>query len=330
MEKLIHSFDPQGGILNEKNKQRGIFYSKGKGEDAILTLRLKGGNITDMPLTFELFNSVNSIVKQPNDTKYRDNVEPSYNPFPYNPNYTPLDHSVQFPRPLTPSFIINKLSWIAIRPETPAYPTVGFQNSEAWGRVGYIPLFNDKGELNYTYLPIWHASVLGYDPAINISCGQMPYKRLLDNISNGLVMHVKKMRIESNNPNQFANGLEIYRYSSLGQDKSIFISPSEFKKVEDKQGNVIDIDRQFYIDKLTAIYSRLEAWSDLSQTPDMTITFWIKMFKDNGIRIAGDILPPAKKLLQGKPMTQTELEEYRKNKINLNKKGEHKLNAPKQ
>lgn len=259
----LQNFDPTGIIVDETNPLgRGKFQAAGLGKEAIFTIRIK--NNDNATRRVELFNALNSIVEIPNDSEYVATAPVNGYPF----------------RPFTSSGILGLLSRVAVDPET------GGPENEGDVIVPSIAIFNDlSGDLCYVQsktLTQWNANPLGaQDQNANIwvKCSQVPYKRLLADCKD-LVLAIRMMKIQFASENQKKNALELTRVKSFGGSESNTLEPSEFFKPENQQSLVIDIPRDFYIDKATGIFF------DLEPLEDMQITFFCKMFRNNGTVIA--------------------------------------------
>lgn len=259
----IESFDPTGAIVEELNpNNRGKFTSAGKGKDAVFTIRVV--NQTSSRKRVELFNSLNSIVKIPNDSEYTATA-PVTN-FPY--------------RPFTSSGLLNILGQLAVDPEGSS------SGQESAILVPSVALYNDlNGDLCYVTqqtLATWQSAGLTSQNAgadMWVRCNQIPYKRLVEDLSS-LVLKVNKTKMQFASANQMKNALEFVRVKSFGGIESNTMEPSEFFKPENNQSLLVDIPRSYYIDKATGIFFDLEA------SEDMQITFSVTMYRNNGVVIA--------------------------------------------
>jgi hypothetical protein len=253
----IESFDPTGAIVDEKNPgQRGKFKSQGIGKDAIFTLRLK--NNTASQKKVELFNPIAGITNISNDSQYA--------------NYGAY-------QPFTASSIINKMSAIAIGAEG------GGAGQESAIAFGAIAIFNDlNGDL--CYLPTFTTAQYAAAPLLAtntiadayVRCNQVPYKRFLADLQD-LVLDIRRTKMQFSSDAQLYNPIDFQRIKTFGGAESNTLEPSEFFNPENNQDRVINIDRQYYVDKQTALYIILEP------NEDMLMTFFCKMYRNNGIVI---------------------------------------------
>lgn len=265
------SFDPLGGLIDKDKPNLSRFDSKGI--DAILNIRVK--NLQDISTrTAEIFNSLGSIVKYPNNTRY------------YNNSYSYTDGKNAPPQPLTTHTILGILGAVAVAPET------GLGVSESAQQVPTIAIFSDKdGSLCFARtapLLTWNNIS---DPSqiadIVIQCAELPYRRFFDDLS-GLVMLIEETKmIVSNTPYQqghpfppsaimqLRNPLEITRKTDLGPVKTTTIEPSDYIDQKKPQSNVAVITKKFFIDKNTGIIFDIQAQTDV------LFVFKVKMFINN-------------------------------------------------
>lgn len=266
----IASFDPNQGIFNEsaqdKMKRGGWDMPEG-GERVNFSIIMK--NKSAQTINLELFNAERSVFKVLNNDLYSKN-QASQQYGPYNIKQTLYD-----------------ITSLSTNP-TVSLDTLGIS-------VNPTAYFNDAGDgiflsdRSYSNTLATLSAMIGGGidvagtPGVNIpdafiQCQELPYTSLLDDISQGLVLDINQMRIQTSVVSVFQNGINLIRWQSFGGSQT---NPLPFSIGRDPKNNLtdtIDILKSFLVDKKTGIYFKLPAGCQLS------ITFFAIAYRANGIK----------------------------------------------
>lgn len=271
----LQTFDPASPFARNV-RASSEFQNKSKSllKDAVITLRIQ--NKTDQTRTVELFNTIKHITKVPNTAIYGSVI-----------------------KPLSISTIASVLATIVNNVQTGVsdarHPFV-----TALTALNGTAFWDDaSGNLVYNYADtrpfgstvtnisldgidsqtIAIDSVLNTSPSTTemvVSCAQMPYRQLVDNLAS-MVISIRQWKIQTSSENQIKNAFRPYLYGDLGVVTNDSFEPSEFFQPENQQTKLINMTRQMYVTKNTAVYI------DIEPNEDMQITLNVQAFRDNGL-----------------------------------------------
>ena len=263
----IASFDPNQGIFNEsaqdKMKRGGWDMPEG-GERVNFSIIMK--NKSGNTINLELFNAERSVLTVNNNDLYSKNLSTQ--------QYRP--HSQ-----LRALYEISALSGNAGAPLGFTADASAFTSDE-----GDALFTSDRP---YANLKTTIENIFGNGidtpgtPGVNIpdafiTCNELPYASLLNDIKEGLVLDINQMRIQTSVVSVFQNGINLIRWQSFGGSQT---NPLPFSIGRDPKNNLtdtIDILKSFLVDKKTGIYFKLPAGCQLS------ITFFAIAYRANGIK----------------------------------------------
>jgi hypothetical protein len=123
------------------------------------------------------------------------------------------------------------------------------------------------------------SDVLNTSPSTSemiVSCAQMPYRQLVDNLGS-MVLSIRQWKLQTSSENQIKQAFRPYLYGDLGVVTNDSFEPSEFFNPENQQTKLINMTRQMYVNKNTAVYIDVEPFED------MQLTLNVSAFRDNGL-----------------------------------------------
>jgi hypothetical protein len=115
---------------------------------------------------------------------------------------------------------------------------------------------------------------------VEISCQQVPYRRLLEDCKD-MVLKVNLTRINYNDTNGKNNDLRFKKYKSFAEEDNNSISPLTYFDPKQFQSLIVDIPEVYYIDKMTGLYM------DVEPLADVALNFFIVAYRNNGLAFDG-------------------------------------------
>jgi hypothetical protein len=275
----LSTFDPASPFArNVRASSEFQNRTKDKLKDAVITLRIQ--NKTDQVRTVELFNTIKHITKVPNTAIYGSVI-----------------------KPLSISTIASALATMVSNQQTAVsddrHPFVTLLNP-----LNGTAFFDDNsGNLVYNYSDtrpfgatntnitldgiasrtIEISDVLNTSPSTSemvVSCAQMPYRQLVDNLGS-MVLSIRQWKLQTSSENQIKQAFRPYLYGDLGVVTNDSFEPSEFFNPENQQTKLINMTRQMYVNKNTAVYIDVEPFED------MQLTLNVSAFRDNALGYLG-------------------------------------------
>lgn len=262
----MHNFDPTGSILDEPAGQsRGVWDSANTGKDAVFSLQIQ--NATSGVQKAEMFGAANSIVDIPNTAYYGGGVD-AYKPFTTKQMLA----------------LIGQVATTAEASEEAIQPPAMVIWDDSNGNLVYIASAG-----SFFPLSQWATFFTSQAPltvatagvTLIISCLQRPYKALMADLRD-LVLHVRMMRIRYSNLDGIDFPLSYSRPKSFGGADSNTNEVLTYQSPQNQLNNVVDVPTQFYVDKLTSVYTDVadNGGSAYSQT---TYNFWVNAYRNNGL-----------------------------------------------
>jgi len=266
----LSTFDPTGSIVREKdNEHRGNYLASADNTRATLSIRVKSGS--SQKQTVELFSALNNLAFIKNDSVISAG--------------TPVG-------PVTPFSLLKVIGRLASIVDTPANEIVDGANAAAVQTYNNA-IFNDNnGNLLYTlgsFMDLGHWG-LAYPNVpmssatdgvfMEISCQQVPYRRLLEDCKD-MVLKVNLTRIAYSTTQGKYNDLRFKKYKSFAQEDNNAISPLSYFSPNQFQPMEVDIPEVYYIDKMTGLYL------DIEPMDDVTLNFFIVAYRNNGLAFDG-------------------------------------------
>lgn len=271
----LQTFDPASPFARNV-RASSEFQNKSKSllKDAVITLRVQ--NKTGQTRTVELFNTIKHITKVPNTAIYGSVVKP-----------LSISTIASF---LTTIMRQNNATLIAGKINAGNVSTDPLAGVAFWDDNTGNLIYNYGAHREYEYNLVDHVvqglnltssltfDVLGAVPndQMTVSCAQMPYRQLVDNLAS-MVLSIRQWKIQTSSENQIKNAFRPYLYGDLGVVTNDSFEPSEFFQPENQQTKLINMTRQMYVTKNTAVYIDIEPYED------MQITLNVQAFRDNGL-----------------------------------------------
>lgn len=278
----LQTFDPASPFARNV-RAASEFQNKSKSllKDAVITLRIQ--NKTAFTRTVELFNTIKHITKVPNTAIYGSVVKPLsistiaslLATISYNASQSLGSERTPFVTALAP------LSGVAFWDDATGNLVYNYESPRPYG----AQVFQSSIELTtdaMTLVKVDNYSILeGLNPMPSttemvVSCAQMPYRQLVDNLAS-MVLSIRQWKIQTSSENQIKNAFRPYLYGDLGVVTNDSFEPSEFFQPENQQTKLINMTRQMYVTKNTAVYIDIEPYED------MQITLNVQAFRDNGL-----------------------------------------------
>lgn len=262
----LPTFDPTGGILRENSTgNRGIYVSQGgQSTNAQLSIRIKSG--TSVKQTVEIFSAINNVAFIKNDSLF-------------------TAGSAVGP---TTTFSLLKLIGAIANSAKANEPTVATQPTAIFNDdSGNLIYTNGTQGVNSLNVGAWGAlypsapvSIATNGCFMEISCGQVPYRRLIEDMKD-MVIRVNRTRISYTNAQGKYNDLRFKKYKSFAKEDNNEVSPQAYFSPDQFQSLLIDIPEIYYVDKLTGLYMDIEAGDDVS------LQFFITAYRNNGLNFEG-------------------------------------------
>jgi hypothetical protein len=271
----LSTFDPASPFArNVRASSEFQNRTKDKLKDAVITLRIQ--NRTSVVRTVELFNTIKHITKVPNTAIYGSVIKPLS-------ISTIASFLTTLMRQNNAALIAGKIN--AGNVSTDPLAGVAFWD-DLTGNLVYNYGANREFNYNtqdYTVQGLDVRSSLTLDtlgPIPNdqmlVSCAQMPYRQLVDNLG-AMVLSIRQWKLQTSSENQIKQAFRPYLYGDLGVVTNDSFEPSEFFNPENQQTKLINMTRQMYVNKNTAVYIDVEPYED------MQLTLNVSAFRDNGL-----------------------------------------------
>lgn len=271
----LQTFDPASPFARNV-RASSEFQNKSKSllKDAVITLRVQ--NKTNETRTVELFNTIKHITKVPNTAIYGSVIKP-----------LSISTIASF---LTTLMRQNNAALIAGKINAGNVSTDPLAGVAFWDDNTGNLIYNYGANREYNYTTQDYtvqgldvrssltSDVLGAVPTdqMLVSCAQMPYRQLVENLAS-MVISIRQWKIQTSSENQIKNAFRPYLYGDLGVVTNDSFEPSEFFQPENQQTKLINMTRQMYVTKNTAVYI------DIEPNEDMQITLNVQAFRDNGL-----------------------------------------------
>jgi hypothetical protein len=248
-------------------------------KDAVITLRIQ--NKSASTKTVELFNTIKHITKVPNTAIYGSVVRPlSINTLVgvlsslIQSNNDSL--SVNNPKVVTS---LLPLRGVAFWDDLTGNLVYNYGLPQDYDlTAGANGVYNVSGGATQVVSTAVMSNTLGAvstDQMI-VSCSQLPYRQLVDNLGT-MILNIRQWKIQTSSENQIKNAFRPYLYGDLGVVTNDSFEPSEFFQPENQQTKLINMTRQMWVDKNTAIYI------DVEPLEDMQITLNVSAYRDNAL-----------------------------------------------
>lgn len=280
----LSTFDPASPFArNVRASSEFQNRTKDKLKDAVITLRIQ--NKTDQVRTVELFNTIKHITKVPNTAVYGGTIKPLsistiaslLATISYNANNALSDSKIPVFRNLAP------LNGTAFWDDATGNLVYNYDQTRPFGTTVSNQNINaivngDPGEA-ITVQTTDVQDALNPTPSTTemiVSCAQMPYRQLVDNLAS-MVISIRQWKLQTSSENQIKQAFRPYLYGDLGVVTNDSFEPSEFFQPENQQTKLINMTRQMYVNKNTAVYIDVEPFED------MQLTLNVSAFKDNGL-----------------------------------------------
>lgn len=271
----LSTFDPASPFArNVRASSEFQNRTKDKLKDAVITLRIQ--NKTNEVRTVELFNTIKHITKVPNTAIYGAVIKP-----------LSISTIASF---LTTLMRQNNAALIAGKINAGNVSTDPLAGVAFWDDSTGNLIYNYGANREYLYntqdytvqgLDVRSSltsDVLGAVPTdqMVVSCAQMPYRQLVDNLAS-MVISIRQWKLQTSSENQIKQAFRPYLYGDLGVVTNDSFEPSEFFQPENQQTKLINMTRQMYVNKNTAVYIDVEPFED------MQLTLNVSAFRDNGL-----------------------------------------------
>jgi hypothetical protein len=271
----LSTFDPASPFArNVRASSEFQNRTKDKLKDAVITLRIQ--NKTDQVRTVELFNTIKHITKVPNTAIYGSVIKPlsistiasALATMVSNQQTAVLDDRHPFVT------LLNPLDGTAFFDDTTGNLIYNYNDTRPFGAT--LTNITLDGVASRT---IQISDVLNTSPSTSemiVSCAQMPYRQLVDNLGS-MVLSIRQWKLQTSSENQIKQAFRPYLYGDLGVVTNDSFEPSEFFNPENQQTKLINMTRQMYVNKNTAVYIDVEPYED------MQLTLNVSAFRDNGL-----------------------------------------------
>jgi hypothetical protein len=241
----LPTFDPSGLIINEKdnNLGRGMFNAE-QNQEATISITIQ--NLSGAKQTVELFNAIQNMVAIENPSAWL-----------YGQAFKPFSFGVTF---YALAGVVNAADKTAERAVT--FPNV---------------IFYSGGNMIYYGTQTVSAWATTNTNQVVISCGQVPYQRLIEDLKD-MVLRVSKIRMQYTTATGKNNDLRFVRNKSFAGPDNNSISPLTYFTEANFQANTVTIPTNIYIDKLTGIFLDVEIGETL------TMNLFVTAYRNNGVR----------------------------------------------
>ena len=271
----LSTFDPASPFArNVRASSEFQNRTKDKLKDAVITLRIQ--NKTSQVRTVELFNTIKHITKVPNTAIYGAVIKPLsissiasvLATMSYAQNTAVADNRHPF------VINLNPLNGVAFWDDNTGNLIYNYEQTRPFGTT--------LNNISLDGVDSQTISVLdGLNPSPSstemvVSCAQMPYRQLVDNLAS-MVISIRQWKLQTSSENQIKQAFRPYLYGDLGVVTNDSFEPSEFFQPENQQTKLINMTRQMYVNKNTAVYIDVEPFED------MQLTLNVSAFRDNGL-----------------------------------------------
>lgn len=241
----LPTFDPSGLIVNEKSTPggRGIFDSE-QSQEATISITMQ--NLSGAKQTVELFNAIQNMVTIENPSAWL--YGQAFKPFAFD-------------------FTFYAIAGIVNAADKTGERAVIFPNV----------IFYSGGNMIYYGTQTVSAWATTNTNKVVISCGQVPYQRLMEDMKD-MVLRVSKIRMQYTTATGKNNDLRFVRNKSFAGPDNNSISPLTYFTESNFQANTVTIPTNIYIDKLTGIFLDLEIGETL------TMNLFVTAYRNNGVR----------------------------------------------
>lgn len=253
----IRHFDPQG--VNLAKAPLYTYQSQNDSGDAILTIKVTRVNDAagTSSLPYQLFGALNGIHSSENNAKF-----PGYKPAADYKVSINMDNyclgrvrslanilkdniaDINNPAVMSPLYA----GWLSV-PDAVALADSG---------ADYVTQWLDNGSLKIGKPSISDENATYDAPAVIISCEEVPYKTLIENLKTSVLL-VKSVRMGFGLETSLDRSLGFVYASMFGSDQTNNLVPRRYFTPEQQQSRIVDIDQPFFLTGELAINSSLAA-----------------------------------------------------------------------